>query len=642
MVLPAAAMLFAGCQKQMDMQLDDRVDNMEDVFNRLSRAYDHLRSVYYVPVITGPQSGFSAGGYMMAGYCDEAQEVNQLSVVYDWYNGRVSSVDMPLWYEAAGGSERWAGLFNCIDGCNVALKWLTDDNLVTDYEETQRQGLVSQFYGLRAYCYLQLIKRWGGVPIIDEPIGKDHDYSNDKRASFAACVDFIIESCDAAMAYTDNLTAEGLPWFASGSQNWQLIRLGRAALWSIKSQAALYAASPLWSEDYEGARQKYTWETAAGICKEALDQAMGHGAKLVDKNTAFPAETAFGLTPYDKYFLASYQPSSWDTETIYQPYNYSYYKSTVWQYAGPPLDSGQVSAGACPSQEMVDAYDVVSADGTTAVPLLDLASPYDVDGTPNFNPDAIALGYMDGSETMYENRDPRFYATIYYDGVEVTLANGSEYEIQTYAGGNCGLNASPSNTRNTCTGYYLRKFSNAQSGAEAGNNDGYIRGFRLAELYLNFAEAAYHAYGEDYPMPATTAVEKDNNGVPQTVVLGEPMSARQAIDAVRARVGMPGITETGDGFRLRLHNERRVELAFEEHRFFDVRRWTAPSGDLSGTDKKVSGMRIEKQNGGKTYTRVYYGRQCYTNKYLKYPVALDEVRKMMSLTGGNWQNGGWD
>ena len=85
-----------------------------------------------------------------------------------------------------------------------------------------------------------------------------------------------------------------------------------------------------------------------------------------------------------------------------------------------------------------------------------------------------------------------------------------------------------------------------------------------------------------------------------------------------------------------------MELAFEEHRFFDVRRWTTPDGDLSKTDKRVTGMRIEESNGQKTYTRFPFDRQSYTSKFLKYPVSLDEVRKMLSLTGDNWQNDGWN
>ena len=169
------------------------------------------------------------------------------------------------------------------------------------------------------------------------------------------------------------------------------------------------------------------------------------------------------------------------------------------------------------------------------------------------------------------------------------------------------------------SGYYLRKFMSADSGVDNGNKDGFIRQFRLAELYLNFAEAAYMAYGADTPV--------------------DGMTAREAVNTVRARVGLPGIEESGEAFLLRLKNERRVELAFEEHRFYDVRRWCEPDEDLSATDSRVSGMRITEDG---RYERFHFDRNCFSNKYLKYPLPLDEVRKMLELTGKDWQNTGWN
>ena len=117
LTLSAAALLFAGagCQKEMDSELDDRAGDMRSIYELLARAYEHLKSSFYVPVETGPAAGFTAGGYMMAAYCDEAQEVTQSSAVYDWYRGGVSATGMPLWWNNENsGSERWSGLFNCI------------------------------------------------------------------------------------------------------------------------------------------------------------------------------------------------------------------------------------------------------------------------------------------------------------------------------------------------------------------------------------------------------------------------------------------------------------------------------------------------------------------------------------------------
>lgn len=640
LALSAAGLLLAsvGCQKEMDSELDDRSDDMRSVYELLSRAYEALRASFYVPVETGPATGFTAGGYMMAAYCDEAQEATQSSGVYNWYRGDVSVTKMPLWWNTEySGTDRWSGFFNCIFRCNEALRYLRDP-VAPDYDQTQRDQLMAQAYAVRAYSYLQLIKRWGGVPVLKESLGKDHDYSKDKRASFAQCVDFIIESCDSALRVDATLQ------WSQRLLNYSNPELSRAALWAIKSQAALYAASPLWADDNAGTKP-YTWERAAEITKQALDLCTGHGLALFSDATAFPDESSTGLTAYDKFFLAAYPGSGgWDTETIYQPYNYGQKQSQVWKYAGLPIDDGQVSAGACPTQEMVDAYEVLNADGTESAPLLDLANPYNADGTPNISQKARDFGYVDCSDKMYSNRDPRFYATIYYDGVKIQPGE-AEYEVGTYVGGNCGLLLSPTSRRNTCTGYYLRKFNNAQSGIDTGNKDGYMRGFRVAELYLNFAEAAYRAYGADMQVAATQVKETvtENDQTVETInTYGVPMSARDAVNAVRARVGMPALTESGEDFWLRLSNERRVELAFEEHRFFDVRRWTTPGGDLSATDKRVTGMRIEESDGRKSYSRFFFDRQCYTSKYLKYPVSLDEVRKMLGHTGDNWQNDGWN
>ena len=228
------------------------------------------------------------------------------------------------------------------------------------------------------------------------------------------------------------------------------------------------------------------------------------------------------------------------------------------------------------------------------------------DGTPfsyddsRYNPDNLG-----------ENRDPRLKASIYYDGSKLNLETGAL--LSTKTGGNCALD--PSNARYTCTGYYTRKFSHYKSG-RSGNLDGYFKEFRLAELYLNYAEAANEA--------STTG----------TV----PNDAVDAVNAVRSRVGMPGIPYglSCDQFRLRIRNERRVELAFEEHRFFDVRRWKI----LDQTDKVITGM---KANSDGSYSRfvVDNNRKAYSEKFLLYPIPGDEAIRLQNASGTNCQNPGW-
>ncbi|MCQ2142625.1 MAG: RagB/SusD family nutrient uptake outer membrane protein [Bacteroidales bacterium] len=612
--LAIAAAIFQSvsisCSKQLDAPVDDRVESMADVFSHYKRVQNKMSEGCVGPSCAVVGSGFTYGGSMLASYCDEAQHSNTSAFPYQWYQGKEAPG-----YEIMYGGMNWFHMFSSINHCNTGLQYVTDENLECDYDADIRTAFAAQFYIFRAYYYLYGIQRWGGLPILSRPYPISHDYSKDRRASFAECVDFIIASCDSALVINPNEadSDRGLEWRVSGYSSEQSWKCSRALAWAIKSRAALYAASPLWVDDCEGT-EKYTWERAASICKEALDSCLIHGYSLFDSSTAFPT---VGVNAYASYFLS--EPSfgrGWDRETIYSPFNTSCVRSYVWANSGLPNREGQSEAGSCPTQELVDAYEVVSADGLSSAPVLDLKNPYDASHKPNISVNAKALGYDDSSRAMYENRDPRFYASIYYDGCEALDGE----VINTCFGGNCAYTKSASERKNTVTGYYLRKFNNPSSNASA-NNDGFFRSVRLAELYYNFAEAAFNAYGPD-------KVIGDTN----------PMTARGAVNAVRARSGMPGITDDGEEFWLRYKNERRVEFAFEEHRFFDLRRWSRPNENLEATDRVVSAMYIDEG----VYSRsLLTERNCFQNKYLLLPINQDEVLKMLRLTGDDWQNPGW-
>jgi hypothetical protein len=282
----------------------------------------------------------------------------------------------------------------------------------------------------------------------------------------------------------------------------------------------------------------------------------------------------------------------------------------VWKNAGMPSTAGMEKAGPCPTQDLVDSYEMANgeapilsySDADKVVPVVNSASGFD----PN-NP--------------YQGRDPRFYASIYYNGAVRYLNDPQGKKVETFVGG--GEEISNLNRRNTRTGYYLRKFNNYKS-LQDNDADGAVRLFRLAELYLNFAEAAYQSVGPDVPVVAGSF----------------SMSARGALNAVRTRAGMPPFPAgmAKDAFEKKYRNERRVELAFEEHRFFDVRRWKI----LDQTDKFVTGMRIIKEGTSLTYNRFKFkSRDCSSTKYLMYPIDQSEVDKIFGFSGVNWQNPGW-
>ena len=582
----------------LDVRSDGRV-TYEDIFRHYGRTKNYFTGcINKIPNI----SLTSYGGTALASFCDEAHDASDCAdgAVSDWYKGYATASYFPI-------TSPWGALYEAIRHCTTFLLYINDPEVATySFREGEKNGWIAQVRVARAFYYLQLIKRYGGVPLVTVPYGTGHDYSVDRRATFEECADFIISECRRALA-TEELSGAvtfGFRWDINDTERGEITR---AFAYAVMSQTALYAASPLW-KDGTGA---YTWEKAMEITKEALDQCLKHGFKLyATQPSANVAQNAYAYY----HFTRSDPSRSLDKETIFE----SSAQTNVWKYAGTPITPGMERAGAGPSQELVDAYETIDGE-----PVLDLDQPYkDADHLePNYNKNNLT--YRENNP--YANRDPRFYASVYYNGVRRYLDSRTE-TVDTYVGGNCGISDDVTDIRYTRTGYYLRKFNNYRSGNEIAG-DGFIRIFRLAELYLNFAEAAYQAKGPDVLVKSTVG--------------GSSMTARAAVNAIRSRAGMPELPRglSKEVFGKRYRNERRVELAFEEHRFFDVRRWKI----LKETDDFVTGMKITSSlSGTLKYERIKLAqRGTNTDKYLMFPINRSEVDKMEEVTGVTWQNPGW-
>ena len=555
----------------------------KDLFVTNRKTYAYMNHCYSWILNYGMNYNYT----MLAGCTDEAKDAWEMhnGLTRHWNEGQLSPFSNPL-EGISGNPENYSYYYEGIRACNIFLENIGTASV---YSEDIRKSFRAQVLTLRAFYYLQLVKRYGGIPLI---LNTSYDYSKVKRNTFGECARQILADCKEAI---DIPTVEEWGWRSLDKENYRHV-MTKAICAAIRSEVALYAASPLFNDG------TISWSEAADITKEALDNCKANGYELYQIT---PSPTA-GHSPYDVYFYSRTDlPVVNDKETIMEVG-----QMQMWCYAGLPTTAGQTDAGACPTQELIDAYEVVDAGMTTAQPLLNLATPYaDADHlTPNINTAVTALY---NPADPYANRDPRLKASIYYNGSKLHLERNTL--LSTKPGGNCELNTN--NARYTCTGYYTRKFAHYKSG-RSGNLDGYFKVFRLAELYLNYAEAANEAAS------TTTA----------------PNEAVDAVNTVRARVGMPAIPYglSKDEFRLRLRNERRVELAFEEHRFFDVRRWKI----LDKTDKTVTGMRA---NTDGTYTRfvVDNNRRAYTNKYLLYPIPSNEAIRLQNAAGRSCQNPGW-
>ncbi|SEW51241.1 RagB/SusD family nutrient uptake outer membrane protein [Chitinophaga arvensicola] len=571
---------LSACNKQLDLPSDGRI-TMNEVFNDYDRVRGYLNSCY----------GYCPGPYMdRSSYTDEAQDADDITPNSKYSNWYVGSVTAQTYVNVSMDGSPWGRLYEGIRKCNYFLNNIGASKTIAS--DAEKASWVAQAHVLRALYYLQLIKRYGAVPLIDQPLLVDHNFSKDKKASFSEVVTFILKDCDTALMVP--ATRVGFPW---GIYDNQYGIMSRAVAYAIQSQAVTYAASPLWTDG------TYSWDKAKTITANALAECLANDYKLFDeKPAATIAQNGYALY----HFITSNDQRTRDKETILQVAG----QMQVWKYAGLPTTPGMDKAGPCPTQEMVDRYEMANGEA----PVTGYADAGRL--SPIINP---ASGYNPADP--YAGRDPRFYASIYYNNAVRSLDQPNGKKVETFVGGTEGISAT--NRTFTRTGYYLRKFNNYKS-AQNNDADGAIRLFRLAELYLNFAEAAYQSAGPDAP-----------------VTVGNfSMSARDAVSAVRARAGMPAFPSgmSKEAFEKKYRNERSVELAFEEHRYFDVRRWKI----LDQTDKFVTGMRITKSGSTLTYTRFRFtDRATFSERFLLYPIDQSEINKVFESTGENWQNPGW-
>ncbi len=614
-----------SCKKALDMAPDGRL-TYDEIFAENDKVGAFLNSCYTYMPAKGVRYFFWSRGPVE--WSDEAWDTDAESesglMSGRLYNGDASAANHPAVNvsEDSGNGNYWGRYWAGIRNSTVFINRI--DSAVVD-NESDRKRWKAEAHLLRAYYYHELLKWYGAVlPIVREPYDFDADFSQVQKASYYEVTKFIMEDCDAALA-TDEL-----PWRITSDG--EAYRLTKAFAEAIKSKMILFAASP---QNNAGENR---WQEAYEVNKQSLANLRNQGYELYNK-VNFPqtylSDNAF-IGPdknekaalYNEYFTQTTQfaAAPVDRETIYQSRDS---QGDVWNIDGIGAQDGYKS-GTCPSQELVDAYETI--DGQ---PILDLANPYADEKhlQPNYNPENTLYDPAD----PYANRDPRFYASIYYNGSRrYAFWNFAEAResvenypapmgartriIATWAGEpQTGLH--PTVRKATRTGYFQRKFLHPNSGTNNRVTGANWKIFRLGEVILNFAEAAAEA--------------------------GHLDEAREAVNEIRSRVGMPELPADLNQAQLilRIRHERRVELAMEENRYFDVRRWLNPGEDLSKTDKWITAANIIR-NGDGTYT---YGRRTvrdverrnYTSRFVWLPIPLDEANRLRSATGVDWQNPGW-
>ncbi len=343
-------------------------------------------------------------------------------------------------------------------------------------------------------------------------------------------------------------------------------RATKVAAFALKARTLLYAASPL----HNASGDKTKWEKAAVACKYILDNAKLWGLEL---------STYATLWGHDAFF---------NKELIF---GIGRGENNSFEMANYPVGIENGSSGNCPTQSLVDQYEYQD-NGET------FAQRY---------PGNIDLNTTD----PYEGLDPRFALTVVKNGDEWPSNGAQKKVIETFIG---GFNGAPKYGA-TPTGYYLRKFVDGTCVTTADNQTTRRHTwivFRLGEFYLDYAEAVYNATGS-----ANDATYG--------------MTANEAVNVLRTRadINMPKFTEDGNDWVTRYERERLVELAFENHRFWDVRRWK--KGAQYFKTVKVATISNSLILSRSTVTRQW------EEKFNFYPIPQSELRKNSNLS----QNAEW-
>lgn len=598
-----------GCKKDfLDRQPNGQLTEAE-AFSRYSNVNAMVSNLY------NRMSGRIKAHYYFKDYInsaagtDEADANSQMAWPTDLLNSGAwgpSNANGPDLLNNLG----WRSMFEDIRASTIVIgntvKYHTPDNDVNLGDLRIRVG---EAYFLRAYFYFNLVRLYGDVPLMTElpDINGDINFS---RAPFHKVIAQIIADCDSA---TERLPVKQI--------DAELGRAEKGAPLALKARALLYAARPLWnggtlvgaadtrkeSSTYTGTVDMQKWKLAADAAKVVMDLKFDNGSPR------YQLYQTFGPTEYvaqtGNKVPRRLNEMYFDLTAIYNEgiFVHGKNKTQAWQSDNyPPANGG--TGRAFPSQEQVDEYEMANGKMITEP----------------------GSGYND--QDPYTGRDPRFYRDVMYHGSVF-----QNVTINVSASG--GLNKIGGGNTSTKTGYYWRKFyrEDYKSGGAAFNL--HFMAFRYAEILLNYAEA-------------------------QNEFAGPDGSVYDAINQVRNRAFMPNLPTglTKEQMRTRIRHERRIELAFENHRFFDARLWMLPDDPAEKakeaawraagtpdqraqvwpypqTQRTVHGMLPTINGTVTTYKRFMVEERVFeTPKHYLFPISADELSRASNL---NPQNPGW-
>jgi len=601
-----AGFIFAlsACKKDFfDQVPDDRLTD-DEVFSRRAESEQFLANVYNYIKDESDQTMDNRAPWL--GISDEGDVTYAGQPTYQMNLGN--------WSWGRDSYNYWTHYYRGIRAATYFMQRIGENQEILASEGGAQEvvRLKAEARALRAWFYADILKQYGPVIIIpgDEVVEPSVPYSEISypRSTYDESVDFIVNELDKA--------AEDLPLWYSGPL--QYGRMTKAVCMAIKSRVLLYAASPLWNgnTDYSDFKNldgtplvntqydQSKWKRAADAAKDVIDLELFDLYKEYDGNGQIDP-----FLSYQNVLL-----NEWNEEVIFsrKDNELAAPSGRSWEWRCAPRYAGGTSGNAA-TQQQVDAYQMANGEQpilgyeANGVPIINSQSGYTEVGFSSEN----AKYTEAGTHNMYVGREPRFYVSIGYNGSYWVNKTAYPEKIGLYFSGNTGKNGAGNNFSRT--GYLIKKNNHPQSNLRTSQTvKRPLVLFRLAEIYLNYAEA----------------LNEYNPGHPDIL---------KYVNLIRERGGIPPLNTNEVNLRERIRTERRIELAFERHRYFDTRRWKIAMETDGGP---FYGMDIDKGSSltdPAFYKRVKFEDRVFDHQHYLFPIPTGDVDKNVKLV----QNPGW-
>ncbi len=561
------SVLITGCNKIMDKKPLDKISESA-VWSDLNLAEAYINNQYQIL----PKLGWYefVRSQQFSTFTDEAIHKYDYHGLSDYRNGGMNPSN-------GTSLDVWQHHYNYIMGCNRFLKNADGLPATTETEILKKNRLIGEVYALRAWSYMDLVSRYGGVVLVTEPFELTDDFQKSRST---------IDQCVLQIESDLNEAISKLP---DSYEDKDYGRITKGAAMAMKSRILLYAASPLFNPTNDATK----WTKAAAAAKAVIDLGM---YDLVGNAATYKA------TLMDNQCAEMILTRSHDPVTDADLFGYF----AVVEGLGGGTD-GQGYAGGWSTtmvtQNLVDDFGMANGQ------------PFD------WNNPAHAAN-------PYANRDPRLYACVTIDGSKWIRDSLVQFWI-CEANNNYTLkqfNNDDFNTRNPNFVIDTRVYGrNSQANPDQKGNAPQVN-----YIYRKLMDEKYNIATERYPFQVSWIIfryaEILLNYAEASLEAGDEATARTYLNRIRTRVGLPNATESGDALRQKIRHERRIELCLEAHRYYDARRWKIAADVFN---KPVYGISIvkDKNSDRKFYQRFKYQDRQFPEKYYWQPIPLSEIQR---------------